>query len=259
MARSGRVAGGVLALVAWSGLLVAALVALHALGSGPLGGPPAGVAWHVWLSGHDPLLAVAAIGRLVVLVVGWYLAVTTVLGAGARLVRSARAVRMADALTVPFVRGLLQRALGIGLATAVTLSGMSTVPAGADPGERRPPPLVELDGSRRDLVLDEATGPPLPPTLGLLDRPDRGGAVDRVGPAVPAHDRHEVQPGESFWSIAVAALTAAWGRAPTDREVVPYWQELIAANRAELVDPDDPDLIHPGQRFRLPPTPPVPG
>ena len=31
-----------------------------------------------------------------------------------------------------------------------------------------------------------------------------------------------------------------------------YWRRLIEANRGRLVDPDDPDLVLPGQRFVLP-------
>jgi nucleoid-associated protein YgaU len=61
-----------------------------------------------------------------------------------------------------------------------------------------------------------------------------------------------VRPGECFWSIAERVLTDNWGRAPTDAEIVPYWRRLIDANRLELVQPDNPDLILPGQVFAVP-------
>jgi hypothetical protein len=32
-----------------------------------------------------------------------------------------------------------------------------------------------------------------------------------------------------------------------------YWQRLIAANRHDLIDPDNPDLLVPGQRLVVPP------
>jgi len=61
-----------------------------------------------------------------------------------------------------------------------------------------------------------------------------------------------VRPGECFWSIAERVLTAHTGQAPTDAEIVPYWHRLIDANRAELVQRENPDLILPGQVFTVP-------
>ena len=52
--------------------------------------------------------------------------------------------------------------------------------------------------------------------------------------------------------MADQVLRRAWGRAPTDQEIVPYWNRLIAANRATLADPANPDLVYPGQTFTLP-------
>ena len=60
--------------------------------------------------------------------------------------------------------------------------------------------------------------------------------------------------GDSFWRIAKATLSAAWRRPPADREIVPYWHEVVAANRDRLHD-RDPDLIFPGEVFELPPPP----
>lgn len=68
----------------------------------------------------------------------------------------------------------------------------------------------------------------------------------------------EVAPGDHLWSIAERTLTAAWDRAPTDAEVEPYWRDLIEENRGRLSNPDDPDLLLPGQVLRLPAPPPVP-
>ena len=68
-------------------------------------------------------------------------------------------------------------------------------------------------------------------------------------------DRWTVQPGDCFWTIADDLLHQAWGRAPTDAEIVPYWLRLIEANRAELADPGNADLIFPGQVFTVPTLP----
>jgi nucleoid-associated protein YgaU len=65
-------------------------------------------------------------------------------------------------------------------------------------------------------------------------------------------DRWTVRPGECFWTTAESVLTQAWGRAPTDAEIVPYWNRLIEANRASLAHTDNPDLIFPAQVFEIP-------
>ena len=72
-------------------------------------------------------------------------------------------------------------------------------------------------------------------------------------PASPA--TWTVVPGECFWSIAEDVLTRAWGRAPTDAEIVPYWRTLIEANRGSLADRANEDLIFPAQTFVVPPPP----
>ncbi len=64
-----------------------------------------------------------------------------------------------------------------------------------------------------------------------------------------------VEKGDHFWAIADEALTEAWGRAPTDVELTPYWAEVVAANEDRLLPPEDPNLIYPDQRFVLPAPP----
>jgi nucleoid-associated protein YgaU len=59
---------------------------------------------------------------------------------------------------------------------------------------------------------------------------------------------HTVLPGEHFWGIA-EQVVAERGLTVS---VADYWRLLIEANRSRLVDPDDPDLIHPGQVLVLP-------
>jgi nucleoid-associated protein YgaU len=81
---------------------------------------------------------------------------------------------------------------------------------------------------------------------------------------LPTTDEHPtpgevaVQRGDSFWSIAQQTLADAWGRSPTDSETTVYWKQLIEANRERLQPPYDPDLIYPGQVFKLPPSPKAP-
>jgi hypothetical protein len=61
-----------------------------------------------------------------------------------------------------------------------------------------------------------------------------------------------VRPGDNLWFIAERTLAAAWGRAPTDRQVGRYWVSVIAANRSQLPDPSDPSLLFPGDLILLP-------
>ena len=60
-----------------------------------------------------------------------------------------------------------------------------------------------------------------------------------------------VEPGDSLWSIAAEVVRGARPDAG-DRDVSRFWQRLIEANRHELVDPDNPDLLLPGQRLVVP-------
>jgi nucleoid-associated protein YgaU len=70
-----------------------------------------------------------------------------------------------------------------------------------------------------------------------------------VHDAAPVHATrtHVVRTGDTLWSLAAADLspTAAAG------DVTRRWHRLHQLNRAVIGD--DPDLIHPGQRLRLPP------
>jgi DNA-binding SARP family transcriptional activator/nucleoid-associated protein YgaU len=66
-----------------------------------------------------------------------------------------------------------------------------------------------------------------------------------------------VVPGDSMWGIAERRLVAALGRPASTPEVAIYWSSLVEANRPRFADPANPDLIHAGQRFVLPPVPGV--
>jgi DNA-binding SARP family transcriptional activator len=87
---------------------------------------------------------------------------------------------------------------------------------------------------------------------------DDGAAVDAVSEQADL-EVWEVERGDDFWRIAEATLTESWGRTPTDAEIVPYWRQLIEANRDGLLPPGDPNLIYPGQEFVLPSPPPASG
>ena len=107
----------------WCVALAGGTALVHALGTGALAAPPTDPAtWATWLDGRDPLVASIALLRLLVLAVCWYLVGVTSIGLLARLFRATRLLRIADALTLPPVRRLLQQTLGVALATAMVAS-----------------------------------------------------------------------------------------------------------------------------------------
>jgi nucleoid-associated protein YgaU len=77
----------------------------------------------------------------------------------------------------------------------------------------------------------------------------------RPAPGLPAVDptRWVVEPGDSLWAIAEEVTRRPDGSSSGERAVSRYWQRLIAANRHDLIDPDNPDLLVPGQRLVVPP------
>ena len=103
-------------------------------------------------------------------------------------------------------------------------------------------------------------GPPASPLLGLPvpDRTTSPGWTDHLPSATPTRGSVTravssrvvvVAPGDSLWSLAAADLPPG---APVDL-VDAHWRAIHAANRALIGD--DPDLIHPGMRLRLPAIP----
>lgn len=75
------------------------------------------------------------------------------------------------------------------------------------------------------------------------------GSGDREDPAPMV-----VEKGDHFWAIAEQELEQAWGRTPTDAEVVSYWQDVVDLNR-DTISSGDPDLIFPGEELQIPPAP----
>lgn len=72
-------------------------------------------------------------------------------------------------------------------------------------------------------------------------------------PAQPSDRRYQVEPGDNLWAITEAALQSGSQSNIPPAEVIEPWLELIEANRSNLVDPQNPDLIYPEQTLDLPP------
>jgi nucleoid-associated protein YgaU len=266
-----------LPLLAWVTALLAAIAMLLVMGKGRLGTPsvlePA--MWPLWARGREPLSIAFSLLRLLGLAVAWYLLGVTTMGVLARAFRWARLVVIADVLTVAWVRHLLQSALGLGLATAavtgatmnyrptgpavirttimaaVPLASVTREPASesvaAEPATQAAEPVsYPLAAERTTRAAD-----PLPPALGFVP------ALETSVPQASA-DTYVVRPGDHFWTIAEQVIARAWGRAPTEAEIMPFWQQLVEVNRSNLIDPGNADLILPGQALTIPASPIAP-
>lgn len=160
----------VLPLAAWLLSLGVAIVLFGAMGDGPLAAPPMTDpgAWGDWLDDRDGIVATMALLRLLVLAMAWYLVGVTTVGAVARVARWTRLVRVADALSVPLVRRVLQASLGVGLASAVVVSSGVPVPQQpAGPTAARP--------------AAQSVEQPDAPTMRPVDTADPGLALDAPG------------------------------------------------------------------------------
>lgn len=136
--------------------------------------------------------------------------------------------RIADSLGELQVGALVGQAVGSPSADPVTTTPLAD-PA-REPGPEQPPPAVAAT----------ETAPV--------------GASVAVAPEAPSRE-HVVRPGDNFWRIATDTLTSERGRRPNRSETAAYWRSLIEANREQLVRPDNPNLLLPGQRLTLPPVP----
>ena len=232
-------------LALWVLTLVAAIAALALAGRGALATPPLldAAGWKAWAAQRDAVVLVFAGLRLLTLALAWYLLGVTLVGIAGRFARWRGLVAIADTLTVPSVRRLLQSSLGVGLATAAISAGSGA--PGTVTAEPAPPAAV--------LTADAQDGDEVAVMVPV------GDAAEVMLPFEPqpkhARDTWTVRQGDHLWSIAESVLEQRWERPPTDAEIAPYWEKLIAHNREQLVDPDNPDLIVPDQVLDLPRAP----
>ncbi len=90
-----------------------------------------------------------------------------------------------------------------------------------------------------------------PDDPGTEDAGDDGGRAT-PGPEAAERATWTVVAGDHFWGVAEREVARRLGRTPTEREVAGWWRQLVAVNHDRLVDPENPDLILPGQVMRFP-------
>lgn len=239
-------------LAATAGLVVA----LHRLGSGSFAAPPVH-SWSAlrrWYEEAPPDVVAMAVLRLVALSLAGWLLLATLLQVLGAIVGTCPLGAVADLISPRS----LQR-LGHGLAGISLTAGLAAVVPGAGIPASVPVPIA----TRIAVGDDDPDPPPAPPappapiegtaSLRLLDDGSLAERAPAPPPAPAQPNELTVEIGDSFWSIAADELAQQRGAPPSDRQIVPYWRRLIEHNRPLLVDPDNPDLIYPGQVVSLPP------
>lgn len=230
--------------------------------------------WHhlgPWLSSTPLVDQVAAAVRMMALTCMIWLLATSLLYAIATATQIPGALRIADVITLPAVRRMVDRALVLAL-TASTVVGPSTVAASAA-GAHRAPVILKLAATPSPTPAPPLPTPPAPsptptptpsppPTPGYVPTPAGPGP----GPSSPstqptptkpstAWTTHRVVPGDNLWKISAEHLADALGLDPphiSNRRIASYWLRVVSVNRASLRS-GDPDLIYPGEVVRLPP------
>jgi hypothetical protein len=259
-------------LALWLAFLVAVLFVVAAAGTGALAAPPVtggAPAFARWLDGRDAAQAAFAFLRLVVLALAAYLLVTTVIALGLRLARADRSADAVERLTIPTVRRLVQTAAGASVAVSLVVAGGAAAVAGAAQTAATSSGAVTMrrlpdDGAVTPVTMrrldDGAAAGVDAPTMRRLpdDAAPTPVASEPATAAGPAARTWTVRHGDSFWRIARHSLAEAWGRAPSDRELTPYWSAVVETNRSMLRDPGNPDLLFPGDVVALPACPDPP-
>jgi len=265
----------------WTALVggaVLTIVLLHRLGSEPAFAVEWGRLWG-WLGDTPVERVLLGLGRMVALVLAYWLGGSAVLATAARIARLPGLVRRIDWLTLPIVRRTAERVAAVTL----TLSTLAPTGAALAATEEPAPP----DGTAVVTVVDVEPAPhyvpipagdhvmpapaavstaatvspraPGPILAGALDphaSPERAGVgpdlVLRTGGALTATTERTVRSGDHLWSIAEDHMRAVLSRTPSDGELATYWAHLVDVNRGRLRS-GDPNLIFPGEIVTCPP------
>ncbi len=239
--------------------LTALVVVLHWLGRFDLRGPSGLSREELSVWADDTALVVATACRWLALAAAWYLlAVTASVGLLGVPAADSGWRRLVPTPVVGAVAALLGvMAVAAPTATHMARTAPLDVPAPTASALRMEnvTPLRLTPETTIDASDDSAWRQSAHPLGEHRAAPSADAAVERLGA-----ETTEVRPGDSFWSLAEEHLEDVWGRRNlTDAEIVPYWKTLIEANRAELTDPGNPDLLLPGQWLTVPEAPPDPG
>jgi hypothetical protein len=205
-----------------------------------------------WVQSTDNVTVTFSVIRVLTMAIIWYALATTVLGAILRCTPWRTIADAVDRISLPATRVLAVRLAGItavgSLAMPVTTAhavASSDVPVLRHLGANEPVPLTTTTTTQAPMTTTKVTTAPAP-------EPNSSEPASKAV-AVPSPDRHVVQRGENFWTIAETVLKSSLGREPSEAELVTYWKELVQTNRHMLKQPANPDLVFSGQIITLPP------
>jgi nucleoid-associated protein YgaU len=239
-----------LPLLGWVAAVVAALGVLVLTGRGTLAGPPVldPGSWAGWVAGRSPAVAAAAVLRLVALALAAWLLVGTAVVAALAVARDGMLPDVADLLTTPAIRRAVHAAVGAGISgasVAAVAAGTAVSPLAQVPHVAAAPPsqpvttVTTVTTATTSTSISPTTTTTTLPLLRVAAPPEPGSPAATT----PAPATWTVQPGDHLWNIAERT-------APAD--VATYWRRLVELNRPRLADPDNPDLLFPGDVVVLP-------
>lgn len=219
-----------------------------------------------WWGAHPPVLGAMSLLRAGGLVFGiyWLLLCSAVIV----FTRSGHFLRLAR-LRLPGLGHLMKVATGgslLGVA-AICAAGCATTAGHSHAAVPRPPELVPLDSPAARAKPLPAPAPQLQ-AAPATSTPPRSEPVTREPPSSPAAappaalpttaaanttaTSWTVKPGEDLWSITESVLATRLGHPPDQREVAALWLRVIDANRPDLPDPANPNLIFAGDIVMIP-------
>ena len=210
-----------------------------------------------WWSSAGPVVGAMSILWAVTVSVGAY---WLVLCTAAIATRSFGRVRWMARLKLPGTVRLLRATAGASMlgASIVTASGCGIGGvAGRSNSARIPPPpvLLPVAGAPSTTV---PVGPPEPAPQ-EIPVPVLQPAADATQPpsapvvkTVTVTTKWTVKRGDDLWSISESVLAARLGYRPDERQVASLWLRVVEANRANLPDPANPNLIFAGEVVDVP-------
>lgn len=242
-------------------VLVGGLILVGSLRTEPL--PGLGAPAADWFREVAPAEGLLAVLRLAVLVGLAYLLGATLLTVASAMIRSDPVDRWAERCTGPTLHRFLRAAAGVGIGTVTSWQSIAAgaapppvtapsepVPAAtAEPTAEEITTLTRIDDPDAPAPEEESVRSPSAPA----DAPDPAVTAPTDGAGADTTAWWTVEPGDHLWRIAEETLLDLRGEAPSTDEVAAYWHVVCEANHDRLVDPDNPDLIMPGQRIVLPP------
>lgn len=212
--------------------VVAAIIALHAIGSGPLAAPstPSIEGLIRWAESGDPVSVSFALLRLAALILAYHLAFTMALAMLGRISGRRWLINVAERLALPMWRGAIRRMVGVGLSTAIGFTAPMTVAAASDPGAPSGVATLRIESPVES--EDDAGG-----TATLrVDLP-----LDTAVPGEPQGDRvPDAPPAEPFDHLESASErdTAAPSTTPTTADAT---TTSSAPHRAGEAAPGNPE------------------